>query len=139
VHSAMLFTPALTTRVTESLRAEILMFDWWVRNGDRTDGNANLLWKPTESRLFVIDHNLAFDSAEAPEDFWANHIFRDAYRAWTDDFRGLMGLKMRAIMGELPRLWQELPEEWTADCDTTYAIVDTILRRYVEPSFWNRP
>jgi hypothetical protein len=139
VESTIAFSPALNTRVSEARRAEILLFDWWVRNGDRTDGNPNLLWDAAAHALWVIDHNLAFDVAEEPDDFWRHHIFREAYRTWDRPFRGLMEPKMRTIIGNLPGLWHELPDEWTIDCNTTYDTVDRILRRHEDAAFWNLP
>lgn len=139
VESTVLFTPALKARVPDALRAGVLLFDWWVRNGDRTDGNSNLLWKASESELWVIDHNLAFDAAEDAAEFWSDHIFRDGYRSWDAGFRERMGLRMRAIIAELPDLWEELPTIWTDNCNTTYEAVDRILNRCNSPEFWNVP
>jgi hypothetical protein len=52
-----------------------------VENFDRLltphGGNANLLWQWAQSRLIVIDHNLAFDLNFNEVDFFATHVFRD--------------------------------------------------------------
>lgn len=62
-------------------RRRLLAFDWWVENADRSlsehGGNPNLLWRASENRLLVIDHNLAFDTAFDDAEFLATHIFRD--------------------------------------------------------------
>ena len=62
-------------------RRRLLAFDWWVENADRSltnhGGNPNLLWRAAESRLLVIDHNLAFDAAFDEVAFFASHVFRD--------------------------------------------------------------
>lgn len=137
VPSSVSLLPSSVSDVPPELRAEILLFDWWVLNGDRAEGNTNLLWVAHEAALKVIDHNLAFDPAEDADSFWGHHIFRADYRSWTPEFRSLMTLKMRAIIAGLPRLWNELPDEWTDDCDTTLEKVDTILRRCESPSFWD--
>jgi hypothetical protein len=53
-------------RINEILKRDVLVFDWWVRNADRTlthwGGNPNLLWDTRSKDLLVIDHNQAFDS-----------------------------------------------------------------------------
>ena len=47
-------------------RKDVVLFDWWVHNADRTltekGGNPNLLWDLQHSKLAVIDHNQAFDT-----------------------------------------------------------------------------
>ncbi len=62
-------------------RRRLLAFDWWVENADRSltphGGNPNLLWRAAESRLLVIDHNLAFDAEFDAAAFFATHVFRD--------------------------------------------------------------
>ncbi len=53
-----------------TLQADILAFDWWVKNMDRSAGNPNLLWNPAQQgEVIVIDHNLAFDPAFVGGDF----------------------------------------------------------------------
>lgn len=71
------------------LRLEVLAFDLWIRNTDRTvtqpfgsSGNPNLLWASTTSQLWVIDHNNAF----LPDDLlhaggFRNHVFFEARNA----------------------------------------------------------
>lgn len=62
-------------------RLQLLAFDWWVENADRSltphGGNPNLLWRAAENRLLVIDHNLAFDATFDEAEFFAMHVFRD--------------------------------------------------------------
>lgn len=66
--------------VDAALQRDILVFDWWVRNGDRTltsiSGNPNLLWDAADRRLVVIDHNLAFDRKYDTAEFSEAHVFR---------------------------------------------------------------
>jgi hypothetical protein len=58
---------------------DVLVFDWWVHNMDRTVGNPNLLWDTAEKKLVVIDHNLAFDAQFNAHDFALDHIFSDMW------------------------------------------------------------
>jgi hypothetical protein len=58
----------------------LLVFDWWVENADRSlsphGGNPNLLWRASENKLLVIDHNLAFDADFDEASFFTTHVFR---------------------------------------------------------------
>ncbi len=67
-----------------------MIFDLWVENEDRTltalGGNPNLLWNTDVSELYVIDHNLIFDSKFNKANFWAAHVFKSEYCNKQDDF-----------------------------------------------------
>ncbi|WOG27749.1 hypothetical protein P6910_24910 [Endozoicomonas sp. 8E] len=68
----------MTALVPEQLQNDVLVFDRWIRNEDRTRGNTNLLWAPREDRLVIIDHNLAFDPDFTGESFFKYHVFNSA-------------------------------------------------------------
>ncbi len=63
------------------LQLDMLAFDWWIKNQDRTlsenGGNPNLFWEPQDSKLMVIDHNQAFDADFCSEDFLNYHVFKE--------------------------------------------------------------
>jgi len=65
--------------VPVSVQQDVLIFDWWVRNSDRSltmhGGNPNLLWDQRNSSLVVIDHNLAFDDEFDEAAFLKSHVF----------------------------------------------------------------
>jgi hypothetical protein len=75
--------------VSKEQQADVLAFDWWVRNGDRTlsaaGGNPNLFWDIDESQLVVLDHNLAFDDDFSVENFVELHAFSEQIRASTEN------------------------------------------------------
>lgn len=77
------------SKIPQHIRQRILVFDWWVRNADRTltelGGNPNLLWDAGPERVVVIDHNQAFDDDFAPEDFLATHIFASEWELVAGD------------------------------------------------------
>lgn len=79
------FEPALVMQVPENLRRDILVFDWWIRNLDRMDGNPNLLWQPVDASVAVIDFNQAFDPDFTLRTFGGIHLFRADARAVFDD------------------------------------------------------
>ena len=85
IDSPLWFEPMLVPRVPNRLRRDVLVFDWWIRNLDRTDGNPNLLWSPTDNMPAVIDFNLAFDRDFALRDFTTHHLFRrDVLEVFSD-------------------------------------------------------
>jgi len=122
--------------VATDVRALVLLFDWWVLNPDRIDGNPNLLWDAQQHDLHVIDHNLTFDG-NAANDFWDYHIFReDRGRLSDPGFRQVHQPMMLGILQSLPKVWAELPEDWLDGCIVTQNDVDGILRRVQSEDFW---
>jgi hypothetical protein len=134
VEPADILTVASIGEVAAELRAAILLFDWWVLNEDRHDGNTNLLWQPSERRLHVIDHNLTFGSG-TPEDFWRDHIFRRD-RDRISLLRPGKLAQMTAIIEQLPNLWRELPDKWQEGCLIQLGQIDAVLRRCQSEAFW---
>lgn len=126
-----------------SLQANILLFDWWVANGDRSlserGGNPNLLWEPACQKLHMIDHNLAFDDAGLSQ-YMTVHVFHDARRSWDRNFRKEQSDRLQLAAAQLDEIWSEMPAEWTnADCDVTLDKVRNILTRVSTNSenFWS--
>lgn len=107
------FDKAQAQHVSKAQQVEIMAFDWWIQNIDRSDGNPNLLWDAAHGSLVVIDHNLAFDAKLTGPDFIDGHIFR---QSWTDlDLVTLDSLQQRfsnAMDAVLPQACQNIPEEW---------------------------
>ena len=136
------------------LRAHILLFDWWVDNPDRTEGNPNLLWVTHEQQLRVIDHNLAFSPHMMPSgivNFTNDHIFgvdliTDEYLAMLEPEFGIGPLTQAGIelerfwdqhRAKLPQIWDSLPEVWTeATPDFTLEAVQNRLDRIQLSLFW---
>jgi hypothetical protein len=121
-------------QVAPELRAKVLLFDWWICNGDRTlteeGGNVNLLWTHRDQRLHVIDHNLAFDE-QTMTGFWDQHVFRDSARDWNDEFKIRMTSLMRRVAARIPDYWREMPAEWTeVDSGITLPHIKRVLSRF---------
>lgn len=136
--------------VPEDMRRWVLLFDWWVRNGDRTltefGGNPNMFWSTVDSGLVVLDFNLSFDKDLVYRDFWKTHAFREAVAAWDPAFRTVAEAKMNAALSRLPEIWQELPTDWRhLDGDTSLPetlsrdeVESTLNRFLTDPaSFWS--
>lgn len=135
--------------VPAETRRWVLLFDWWVRNGDRTltefGGNPNMFWGSIGGGLLVLDFNLSFDNYLVYSDFWKTHAFRDAVATWDPTFRTAAEAKMNAALSRLPEFWQELPTDWRyLDGDTSLPetlslneVESTLNRFRTDPaSFW---
>lgn len=61
----MELTISTVREVPDGIQQDVLVFDWWIHNGDRLlterGSNPNLFWNPASRELIVIDHNQAFD------------------------------------------------------------------------------
>lgn len=99
--------------VSKELQADVLAFDWWVRNGDRTlsaaGGNPNLFWDIDESRLVVLDHNQAFDEDFSVENFVELHAFSEQIRELQGDW---------VVQQQYTRRMVKALENWDDICDT---------------------
>jgi len=105
-------------RVDAEQRRMLLAFDWWVENADRSlsahGGNPNLLWNAAQSKLLVIDHNLAFDADFDEASFFATHVFRQEAAALFDDLvcRAELSERLEAALSCFDAAVQAIPPEW---------------------------
>lgn len=87
VENASDFSISNINQTPIDLRRRLLLFDLWVRNGDRClserGGNVNLILDSSGS-LNVIDHNLAFDRAFSCAEFMETHVFRECRSFFRD-------------------------------------------------------
>ena len=129
-------------QVEPDLRAKVLLYDWWICNSDRCltqeGGNVNLLWTHRDSRLHVIDQNLAFDESSMGG-FWETHVFRESRREWTVTFQDEISGSMSAALEGLPQWWREMPGAWTeVETGLTLAGLQKLLSRFRDDpaTFW---
>ena len=110
-------------KIDEELRADILLFDYWVQNGDRMlepcGGNPNLLWHAAPENVVMIDHNGAFEDNFLQVEFFKTHIFRESLAAWGESFRKNRQQKILELLGKLPDICALLPEAWYDDNELT--------------------
>jgi hypothetical protein len=105
-------------QVLDDVQRDVLAFDWWVRNNDRTlsesGGNPNLFWEPEEERLVVIDHNQAFDPDFSIEEFMEYHVFRDQRHDLFDDalYRQKYTKYFQDVLNQWQNICDNIPEEW---------------------------
>lgn len=135
-------------QVDPDLQLRVLVFDKWIRNGDRQltakGGNANLL-VCKEGNLVVIDHNMAFDMSEDDRNLLASHVFI-GQAAGPDDLvtRADLRSSLDTALADWDRIADLVPEEWVYrdPLDTTSALTPTMddrlqsLRRIENDEFW---
>jgi len=138
--------------VDADLQRDVLMFDWWIQNGDRTltthSGNPNLLWDTDAHKLVVIDHNLAFEAGFNAALFAETHVFAGQIPLLNQDlfqpgqFREKF-VRALAVWAEacknVPSEWWFVDEEQTVPTafDPTAALA--LLKRYEHEDFWRLP
>lgn len=138
---------AQLAKVDISLSRNVLMFDWWVRNADRTltahGGNPNLLWDQQHSKLVVIDHNQAFDEDFDPLAFAESHVFNAHLPAIFEDMleRDAYTNRLSAAFEVFEQACDNLPEEWFWADDGVPAQFNIdaareLLSRFNKDDFW---
>lgn len=112
------FSMSHMPQVDAQTRKDVVLFDWWVHNADRTltekGGNPNLLWDLQHSRLVVIDHNQAFDSDFDSQRFVELHVFHDSLLTIFDDLvdRDIYRDRLTAAFAEFDPACDNVPPEW---------------------------
>jgi hypothetical protein len=136
--------------VSEQLQRDVLAFDWWIRNGDRTlsatGGNPNLFWDIEESRLVVLDHNQAFDTNFSVANFVELHAFSERMeeirRDWVlqQQYCTRFVAAMEAwddICNTLPGEWWFIDDEQTLPVDFNRDAIKQQLLECDGGLFWN--
>lgn len=103
-------------KIPLELQRLVLIFDWWVLNGDRAlselGGNVNLLLDG-DGELAVIDHNAAFDPTVTAQDLLVHHVFKDAAAGLRDMVAGLeYQQKLELALRKWGRITSVLPDDW---------------------------
>lgn len=147
-HTQEFATPYLR-HVSVQLQRDVLMFDWWVRNEDRTltplSGNPNLLWNTTAHRLVVIDHNNAFDRDFNAVAFSQAHVFAGCipsifqdlveHVSYAERFKQVLAVWSTACQN-VPHEWWFADEERTVPADFDPDAALALLQRCTHEDFW---
>ena len=134
IPAIMDFKHQFLKHVPRLLQRDLLFFDLWIENADRTlselSGNPNLLWQFEQQQLHVIDHNLAFDSAFNLQRFKETHVCQAIFSTSQLDILEKHALELRLQNSLFSWLdaWATIPEEWKAqnedskifDADVTF-------------------
>lgn len=145
----MEITSAAVAEIPIDLQRDVLIFDWWIRNGDRMmtekGGNPNLFWEPGSEQLVVIDHNQAFDDEFNTDIFLNLHIFSDSQHGLFDDFVLRRDYTQRFaealrrwpdIIANMPEEWHYLDPEMTNPANINLDGYRAVLERCQHEDFW---
>lgn len=137
--------------VPEATQRNVLAFDWWVRNQDRTltevGGNPNLFWSIESQQLVVIDHNQAFDPEFNSSQFLDSHVFSGQRHALFDDWvlRQEYNNRLTEVMTNWDEICHTLPPAWLfIDAEETiptqfdFDAVRSSLMRFQDANFWSQ-
>lgn len=140
-----------STKLSETLKTDLLVFDYWIQNGDRTlssaGGNVNLLKDIANSCIVVFDHNQAFKTDFDDERFFSAHVFTGENKGAPIDLVSIMQYKecLDRCIDLLPSIINAMPEEWRTAANAQHNgsdviddIIYPILNRYKADDFWGR-
>jgi hypothetical protein len=141
------FTFSQLLQVDVRLRRDILVFDWWVHNADRTltalGGNPNLLWDYEKKSLAVIDHNQAFDIGFNRAIFCHTHVFHADIGNVFDDLVEHLHYQDRlsAAFAAFESICDNIPTEWWqiddgVPTDFSVELARALLKRFLDNQFW---
>lgn len=106
-----------------------------------TGGNPNLIFRPVDKQMYVLDHNLAFDDEYTLEDMKKLHVCR---KAWFEEQGNMLKIseyqdRMEAALENLDNCINRLPEEWFSCSTVKDDLIDNIVTRlnsYKNDKFW---
>ncbi len=109
-----IFCSLFSNDVPDYLKDKILLYDWFIKNDDRSDNNPNILWNMENKSIHIIDHNLAFDSGFNISHFWQKHVFRKKpNEIFTDEFQDEYSPLLKLCISKLDTYMSEFPSDWT--------------------------
>ena len=131
------------------MRRDVLMFDWWIHNADRTlttrSGNPNLLWGADDEGLVVIDHNAAFDPEFSPRAFSETHVFSGEIPSIFHDLvePARYTERLQRALAAWTEACQNVPDEWwfadeerTVPANFDPEVELALLNRCTQQAFW---
>lgn len=141
------FSMAHMDQVDAQLRKDVVVFDWWIHNADRTltekGGNPNLLWDQQHSKLAVIDHNQAFEIDFDALRFSELHVFHRDFMSVFDDLveREVYRDRLAAAFAEYETACDNVPQGWWSvdnGVPTSFNrdAARELLKRYMNKDFW---
>lgn len=143
--SALWMEVALISQVPPNVQRDVLVFDWWIGNGDRLTGNTNLLFDAATRESVVIDHNLAFDSEFRVAEFLTHHVFA---AQWTGicsdlvvqaDYAQRLSVALEALplaCHNVPQAWHWANAEMDVPANVDLADIQKTLNRCTNPELW---
>lgn len=138
-------------KIPVELQRKVLLFDWWLLNGDRIlgdngFGNVNLLVDP-KGQLVVIDHNAAFDPTVTVAELRQSHVFRNQLGFYEGNLLARLDYlpALDAALNDWDRITALLPDEWlyrdqdhVDETEPTLQQRRQILERFRAEQFWGQ-
>lgn len=131
------------SEVNLELQMDLLVFDWWIKNPDRTAFNPNLIWQPADKAVIVIDHNIAFDADLTLDHFLSGHIFANRWDGIDLEHRSRYHARLAGALGQFESACATLPSEWswhdldeTVESDLRLDPIKNIVNRCNSEIFW---
>lgn len=119
IKSATDFKHQMLNKIKPQLQQDILLFDLWIENADRTlsecfSGNPNLLWQSEQNQLYIIDHNLAFDTPFDLKTFKETHVCQAHFLTSQLNIQEKQELesKLENSLANWSQWWDKIPKEW---------------------------
>lgn len=119
VESATDFKYPMLKQISHELQRDILFFDLWIENADRTlsqdySGNPNLVWEIASKKVYIIDHNLAFDDDFDLKDFWQTHVCQAQFSNFqlTITEKQQLETKLQDSLQQWELWWSQIPDDW---------------------------
>lgn len=134
--------PSLVPLINRELLALTYFFDHWIGNGDRAltelGGNANLLYRFADKKVFVFDHNLAFWANYSSEEL-KTHVGNSAWKVCKGNqrFHTELLVGLGSAWSAVGGLENELPEEWLDGMPDFPEVALSFLRRVDTQEFWD--
>lgn len=134
--------------VKKSLLLDLFMFDYWIKNSDRTltdkGGNPNLYYNIVTGDLVVFDHNLAFEHDFSSLDHKSIHAASSVIKGQTDLFTDVIDkahyqAKFEEAMLDFDAVINIIPQEWLdglKDADGEIDRIRVLLNDFGNENFW---
>ncbi len=126
---------------------DLYLFDFWIKNDDRNftlenGGNPNLLVDTGREQIYVIDHNLAFDTGFDLKLFKQLHV---GCKFWHQEQLELFDKqtyqeRMNKALDKLDDIIDGIPEEWLVNEFGEVDFVPTLkqeLKQFSTEEFWS--
>lgn len=145
-NSTWLWQYSMPKDVPEQTQMDLLLFDFWIQNPDRTVGNPNLLWVEQAEQLVVIDHNLSFETDFCDKTFFEEHVFAHQKDNVFGDCAIIAEYSER--MEKALTVWgdaiESIPEEWNWSnleqdhpAEIDLLALRAVVDRFEQENFWS--
>ena len=128
----------------QDILRDLYIFDYWIKNDDRNltalGGNPNLFHEPLNKNVFVLDHNLSFETEFSLANHKSVHLGKKAWQGPQllllneDEYKQRMFRSMAIINDAI----NTLPREWLEhyDLNSIQNEIVVVLNQFQQSNFW---